>query len=212
MQRLSRLFKNPAHPGPHDVAMNTNQTMSELSAVLDHLATVADGVTENQRRLRTPCSQFDVAALTGHIVGWLENFAGGFASPDGQCPEATVDGVEVPRDEAGPRIRSAAEAIANGATDRDLAISGQGMPGDMALSMILAEYIVHGWDLARATGQEWAPSDSAVTASHEFLKGMVTPDSRGQGGWFGEEIEVSDDAPALDRLLAFTGRDPHWSA
>lgn len=196
--------------------MNTNQTMSELSVVLDHLATVADGVTEDQRRLPTPCSQFDVAALTAHIVGWLENFAAGFASPDGQCPEASVDGVDVPRDQAATRIRRASEAIddavAGGATELELAISGQGMPGDMALSMILGEYIVHGWDLARATGQEWAPSDSALTASHAFLQGMVTPDSRGEGGWFGEEIDVADDASALDRLVAFAGRDPQWSA
>lgn len=196
--------------------MSTQQTLDQLIPVLDDLAVVADGVRDDQRSNPTPCTEFDVAALTGHTVGWLENFAAGFASSDGECPKADVSGVEVPRAEAAPRIKAAKEqlvdAVRSGATERPLSISGSGMPGEMALSMILGEYLVHGWDLATATGQKWSPDEGAAETAQEFLTTMVTPDSRGEGGWFGPEVQVADDAPALDRLVGFAGRDPGWSA
>lgn len=195
----------------------TADTLELLVPVLDDLSTVADGVHQHQRGAPTPCAQYDVAALTGHIVGWLENFAAGFAADTGHCPTADVAGVRVPGAEAAPRIRSAAktlrDAVRAGATARPLVIAGQGgLPGDMALSMILGEYIVHGWDLARATGQQWAPHPDAATTARQFLTTMLAPEHRTPAGGFGPEVPVAQDAPALDRLLGFTGRDPRWSA
>ncbi|WP_106848463.1 TIGR03086 family metal-binding protein [Blastococcus sp. Marseille-P5729] len=195
--------------------MKPQQTLDQLIPVLDDLAAVADGVREDQRSAPTPCAEFDVAALTGHITGWLESFAAGFASTDGQCPSSDVSDVRVATDEAGPRIRSAAKTLADavrgGAATRPLSIGDSGMPGDMALSMILGEYLVHGWDLATATGQRWTPDEGAAESAREFLTTMVTPDSRGEGGWFGPEVDVPQDAGALDRLVGFAGRDPGWS-
>lgn len=197
--------------------MTNDDTRTQLADALTALAEVADGVTERQLDAPTPCAEFDVRALMGHTVGWLENFAAGFASDDGTCPSADVSGVDVPLDEAKSRVDRAAttldRALQDGAAERDLTIAGQGgMPGGMALSMTLAEYLVHGWDLATATGQRWSPDEQAVTSSLEFLRGMVTADSRGEGGWFGPEVPVDQDAPVLDRLIGFSGRDPRWSA
>ncbi|MGJ3509099.1 TIGR03086 family metal-binding protein [Enemella sp. A6] len=149
--------------------------------------------------------------MTDHVVGWLESFAAGYASETGECPE--LGSGEVPRAEAGDRITAAADrldaALAHGAAERPLSIGGGAMPGDMALSMILAEYIVHGWDLARATGQPWHPDPGAVTASYEFLQGMVTPEYRGPDGMFGDEVAVSETADELTKLIGFTGRNPN---
>lgn len=196
---------------------SAEQTQRYLQPVLADLAVVAGAVTGQQRSLPTPCAEYDVAALTGHIVGWLENFAAGFASEDGKCPSSDVSAVRVPAEEAADRIRVAAktldDAVRGGATDRPLVIAAQGgMPGEMALSMILGEYLVHGWDLARATGQSWTQSPDAADTAREFFAGMVTPEYRGPGGMFAEEVAVPDDASAIDRLVAFAGRDPHWSA
>lgn len=194
--------------------MNTQQSLDHLMPVLDRLANVADGVSEQQLTDPTPCSDFTVDALLGHTVSWLENFAAGFASPDGNCPRSGLQDARVPLAEAGERIRAAGcqlkEAIDDGAATRELRIAGDGLPGDMALSMILGEYLVHGWDLAVATGQEWDPDEDATRQAHDFLTGMVTPESRGGDGMFGPEVEVPADASALDQLLGFTGRDPQW--
>lgn len=195
--------------------MSTQQTLDHLIPVLDDLASVAANVRAAQRDDPTPCTDFDVAALTGHIVGWLESFAAGYASDNGQARDDDVSAVQVQAEDAAPRIREAAQtlgdAVRDGAAERPLAIGGSAMPGDMALSMILGEYLVHGWDLATATGQRWSPDESAAETAREFLTGMVTPDSRGPGGWFGPEVAVADDATALDRLLGLAGRDPSWS-
>ena len=80
------------------------------------------------------------------------------------------------------------------------------MPGDMALSMILWEYQVHGWDLAVATGQPWAPAEAGLEASLEFAPMMLTDDYQGEGKPFAPRVPVADDAPALDRLVALSGR------
>ena len=84
------------------------------------------------------------------------------------------------------------------------------MPGEMALSMILWEYQVHGWDLARATGQPWSPPAEAAEESLEFAPGMLTPDYQGDGKAFAPRVPVPASAPALDRLLGLSGRDPGW--
>lgn len=193
----------------------TDRTRTRMATVLDDLAALLQGIDDGQRCLPTPCSDYDVAALTGHVVGWLENFAAGFAGDDGTCPRSDVTDVAVPTDEAPSRVREAARlldgAVRDGATNRPLVIAAQGgMPGDMAFSMMLSEYVLHGWDLARATGSPWSPQKETVTQAHEFLQGMVTPEYRGPGGMFDEEVPVPPDAPALDRLVGFSGRDPQW--
>ncbi len=193
--------------------MTTDLTLQQTLTVLGALAALADQVDEQAAGSPTPCSDFDVAALTGHVVGWLEAFAAGYASPDGQCPPLPT--ATVPVAEAGPRVRAAAQrlgdAVRAGAAERPLRVGDDAMPGDLALSMILAEYLVHGWDLAVATGQSWQPDPDTCQTSRDFLTGMVTPESRGSG-WFGPEVPVPADASPLHRLLGFCGRDPHWVA
>jgi len=191
-----------------------DRTADLLRPVLDDLATVVGGVSQEQAHGPTPCTAYDVAQLRQHVLGWLTVFAGGFADPDGQAA-ADIDGYDVPAD-AATAVRDAARqldrAVRDGATSRPLRLGESAMPGDMALNMILWEYQVHGWDLARATGQPWSPPVEAAEESLAFAPGMLTEDNQGEGKAFSPRVPVPDDAPALDRLLALSGRDPHWSA
>jgi uncharacterized protein (TIGR03086 family) len=86
------------------------------------------------------------------------------------------------------------------------------MPGEMALSMILLEYQVHGWDLARAVGQPWTPPDAALLSSLNFAPGILTADYQGEGKPFAPRVDVPADAPSIDRLVGLCGRDPQWRA
>lgn len=75
------------------------------------------------------------------------------------------------------------------------------------LVVLSVELVVHGWDLAQALDRPLS-----ITAEHaDFVLGLarqiITPDSRITIG-FDDPIAVPDDAAALDRLLAFTGRRP----
>ncbi len=192
--------------------MDTTTTAKQLQPVLSKLADVLDGITAEQAGDPTPCTEYDVAALRSHVVGWATAFADGFADPQGRCsdPEAvTVTGT------GGDQVRAAAASLAKSlpeAADRPMSIGEAQMPGELSLGMILWEYQVHGWDLARATGQEFSPAQDGLENSLEFAPMMLTPDYQGEGKSFAPRVEVPQDAPALDRLVGLSGRDPKWSA
>ena len=88
-----------------------------------------------------------------------------------------------------------AAALRGGAAGRPMRLGDSAMPGDMALSMILWEYQVHGWDLARATGQPWSPPAEAAEESLEFAPGMLTDDYQGAGKAFAPRVPVAATAP-----------------
>jgi uncharacterized protein (TIGR03086 family) len=76
-----------------------------------------------------------------------------------------------------------------------------------------ADLIIHGWDLARATGQDDTIDPDEVERMLPEAQGMPeemrTPGAFGPGiVVFGPEIEVPDEAPPQDRLLGLLGRDP----
>ncbi|HEY3981302.1 MAG TPA: TIGR03086 family metal-binding protein [Streptosporangiaceae bacterium] len=196
------------------MSTSTDRTADLLSAVLADLAPVMSGITPQQLTNPTPCTELDVTQLRDHVVGWLDTFAAGFADPGGQAPRAGLDGYQAAADPAA-QVRAAAAtldaAIRGGAAARPLRLGESAMPGEMALSMILWEYQVHGWDLARATGQPWSPAAAAAEESLAFAPNMLTPDYQGEGKAFAPRVPVAADAPALDRLLGLSGRDPGWS-
>lgn len=192
----------------------TKPTVDLLRPVLADLAVVVEN-TDRRDSSPTPCTELDVAQLRNHVAGWLTTFASGFADPEGR---ADAQGADVPQDAkaAAEVVRSAAEqldaAVRSGADQRPLYLGQSPMPGDMAMSMILWEYIVHGWDLAVATGQDWTPDPEASAASAAFAPNMLTEDYQGPGKTFGPRVPTADDASELDTLLGLSGRDPRWGA
>jgi uncharacterized protein (TIGR03086 family) len=191
----------------------TEKTTDLLVAVLADLAPMVGHITGEQLHDPTPCTELDVGQLRMHVLGWLTTFAAGFADAGGQAPLDRLEGYSVPTDPAA-EVRSAsatmAAALRDGAAARPMRLGSSAMPGDMALSMILWEYQVHGWDLARATGQPWSPPGAAAEESLEFAPGMLTGDYQGQGKAFAPRIPVAASASPLDRLLGLSGRDPAW--
>lgn len=194
--------------------MDPIETADLLRPVLSDLSEIIGSIRDDQRSDPTPCTEENVGELETHVVGWLSTFSDGFADPDGRAPMTNLDGYECPPDPAGT-VSAAAEqldsAVRSGAGERSLSLGESAMPGDMALSMILWEYLVHGWDLARATGQPWRPDPQAAAAALDFAPGMLTPDYQGEGKAFGPPVPVPDSAPAMDRLLGLSGRDPGWA-
>lgn len=183
-------------------------TSAALIRTLDQLADLLDQAADTPPDSPTPCTDFDVAALRHHIVGWLTAFTDGYTADDHTCSDAdavTVDGsgADQVRDAAARLRKALPDALAN-----PLKIGGAGMPGDMAASMILWEYQMHGWDLAQAAGLEWAPDDDALEASLAFAPAMLTPDFQGEGKSFAPAVPVGESATPLERLVGLSGRQP----
>jgi uncharacterized protein (TIGR03086 family) len=72
----------------------------------------------------------------------------------------------------------------------------------------LDELVLHGWDIATATVQPYAPDSGSVGAIFRFLEEAASDE--GTPGLFGPRLTVPDDAPALDPALGLSGRDPGW--
>jgi len=177
-----------------------------LEGVLAKTEQLLEGTGDDDGGRPTPCPDFDVKDLTSHIVGWIQQFAAGVNGRDSGIDPTTYragdDAVEV--------YRSAADdALAGwraGAADGTVHVYQGEIPGQMAFAMMLGEYLVHGWDLAVATDQPVPFTDDEAALALEHLQPVLQPEYRGES--FGAEVEVPDDAPALDRLVAFTGRRP----
>jgi uncharacterized protein (TIGR03086 family) len=189
-----------------------------LAPVLEALADVVE--TSAPLEAPTPCRSYSVGELRDHVLGWLQYFAVALADPDRAGPRLEPDAYRAAQEsrplpdvvhDSAARIRT---ALDGGVLQRRVVMSQAQMDGAAVVAMALGEYVVHGWDLATATGRPWQPSSQACQASLEFFAGTVAPEYRsedGAGGMFGPEVEVSPDASPLQRLLGFAGRDPRWA-
>ncbi|MFD9907103.1 TIGR03086 family metal-binding protein [Streptomyces sp. NPDC059063] len=177
------------------------------------VARLADGVKDDQLAGPTPCPDYAVRNLLGHVVG----LAGAFADAGRKRLGATTDrnpSSSLPdiddgwRDELPRRLTELARVWRDPAAwTGQTRAGGIDLPGEVAGVVALDELVVHGWDLARATGQEYAPDEASVRAAH----GLLADAGEGEGGGlFGPPVPIAPDAPLLDRVIALSGRDPHW--
>ncbi|WP_116452523.1 TIGR03086 family metal-binding protein [Blastococcus litoris] len=176
------------------------------------LATL-DAVPTGRLSAPTPCDEFDVRALLGHVLGVLRRITAAAGGVPAVGPVAPVTGV--PDDgwsaTLGAAVRDVEAAWADPAVlDREMQLPFGTMPGAAALAGWTAEISTHTWDLAAATGQtpEW---DEAVLgrALDAVRRKLPTP-QRPPGVPFGDAVPVPDGAPVVDQLVAWQGRDPHW--
>jgi uncharacterized protein (TIGR03086 family) len=93
--------------------------------------------------------------------------------------------------------------------EKEFAMPWGPTPGSAALGLALADAVVHGWDLARATGQEIVIDDDVAEAVYGMTSSMMQPQgSYPRGDSFAEPVDVGGDASPRDRMLAYLGRDP----
>lgn len=95
------------------------------------------------------------------------------------------------------------------ALDRTVALSAGPTPADEYLHQLLAEHLVHGWDLAVATGTDPQLDVDVVAVCERWFRERITDYQRGDLVRTGVEAPV--DADEQDRLLAAFGRDPDWA-
>ena len=187
-----------------------------LQRVSELLSGLVEGTDASRLDDPTPCSDFHVRDLIGHFTMgrflFAADFVGDTARRDellGGMPERFGDllgddHLATYRD-ASAALDAAVDGIEDVEATADFFL-GQ-MPISAALETISGDNLVHCWDLARSTGQDFDPPDDLVEATAAFLGVLITDDLRAVGS-FGPEVEVPEDASALDRLLGFCGRTP----
>ena len=88
------------------------------------------------------------------------------------------------------------------------AAGGVDLPGDKAGAVALDELVLHGWDLAKATGQPAGYEGPGLESVYEMVSHFR---SAGVEGLFGPAVDVPDSAPLFERILGLAGRDPAWA-
>jgi uncharacterized protein (TIGR03086 family) len=179
-----------------------------LDGVLTKTAQVIDAVGHDQRKLPTPCDDYDVAALVNHIVGWIQIFDAG---ANDRTYDGDVSTFQCGDDPAG-QFRTAAAGLVSGwrarGLDRPVRMTNSEIPGEMAFNMTVMEYFTHGWDLARATGQPIPYTEQEALETLARAERTLPPEYRGENMPFGHVVPVDGSAPSVDRLVAFLGRQP----
>jgi uncharacterized protein (TIGR03086 family) len=164
------------------------------------------GLTPDDRERSTPCDEWTVHELVGHMCGGAQMIAGalqGEAMPS-DPPDFLADGPVAGWAAASASLSAAATPEALAATHT---LPFGEMTGSMAVSVIVADQITHAWDLARATGQELDLGDELAEFALATWQPVIPAEGR-TGPGFKAVVEVSDDASTIDRLVAYTGRQP----
>ncbi|MFF4541624.1 TIGR03086 family metal-binding protein [Streptomyces aureus] len=179
------------------------------------VARLAEGVTDAQLDGVTPCPRYAVRNLLGHLAGLAVAFRDAGRKDLGPTTD-TSPTASLP--DIGPDWREALPKALDELADawRDPAAwtgttraGGVDLPAEVAAAVAADELVVHGWDLARATGQEYDPDPVLLEVTHQFLAGVADDPTR-VGGIFGPVVPVPDGAPLLDRVIGLSGRDPGW--
>jgi uncharacterized protein (TIGR03086 family) len=182
--------------------MDATQALAQTNSIV---STVIGGLSSDDRETSTPCSEWNVHEVLEHMCQGGQMVAGGLQgqAPPDEMPDFLSNG-------PAEGWRNAYAALAAAATPEALAASHQmpfgEVPGEVAVSVITADHLVHAWDVAEATGQSIEVDDELAQWALDTWK-VVVP-AEGRDGGFADVVPVADDASLLDQLLGYTGRQP----
>jgi uncharacterized protein (TIGR03086 family) len=176
----------------------SNSDVGFAEEVLHETEATIAAVRPDQLHKPTPCSDYDVADLVNHLVGWARSFAARLTGDSSmEDPNAYSTG-------ANPALEfhQAAQTIVHAyrtATEQT---------NQLPAGFIVMEFLTHGWDLAAAINRTANFPATAAELGLKTAKEMLKPEYRGSA--FLPEFEVSPTAGAVDQLVAFMGRNPGW--
>ena len=194
--------------------------MVDLTPGTRRLGDLVARVCDDELGRPTPCPAYTLGDLIEHVGGLALAFR---AAADKDIASPYVNGTpsgdaaRLPADWR-ERIPADLAALAGAWAKPDAwtgmtRIANQDAPAEMVGVTVADELVVHGWDVAQATGQPYAAEPELLDAAQNFLGFFASPDApAGPEVAFGPSRPVTDGAAPLDRVVALAGRDPAWAA
>ena len=201
LERLERLaVKGDAGPDEWASAPEPLDPLVAGYAALATIQPVLRGLTAEDRPKATPCTELSCHQVAVHLMGSISDL-GGMA---GATVEMPADGsLESKVSQMTDQTLRAWQARGLEGTVTDPA--GHEVPAAFSPAVLAIELLLHGWDLAQASGQTMEVSDEVVA----YVAGLAEPIiPTGRGFAFADEVESSTGAGALDRFAAYSGRQP----
>lgn len=158
--------------------------------------------------LPTPCDEWTVRDLVNHVTAenlWMPPLMSGARIAD---VGDRFDGDVLGDDPAAAWDAAATQALAalddTGVMTRTVHLSFGDTPADEYVRQLLADHVVHAWDLARAIDADDHLDDTLVAACAAWFDSVE--DTYRRAGAIGPREAVAADAGAQQRLLARFGR------
>ena len=192
--------------------------MIDLEPAARRTADLVRGVPDEMLTAPTPCPDYSVGDLLEHVGGLAQAFRaaaikaeGGLTSqaPAGDASRLPADWrTVIPRD-----LLSMAQAWKDeSAWEGMTRAGGIELPAEVAGLVALDEIVIHGWDVAVASGQTFDYDDESLGVVHGFVLEAAAPGQEAmRDGIFGPVVPIPDEAPLVDRIIGLAGRDPAWS-
>ncbi|KNX37967.1 TIGR03086 family metal-binding protein [Luteipulveratus halotolerans] len=186
----------------------------DLHAATTLVARTVEAVPDDRLDAPTPCPDYSVGDLLDHVAGlstaftWAARKEGLDRLSEPPAPGSRDNLVDDWRTVIPARLRDLATAWESpDAWDGMTQAGGVEMPGEVGGLVALNEVLVHGWDLAAATGQSYEPDAASLQSGLTFASQF---DEGGSGEAFGPKVATPAGAPELQQLLAHNGRDIAW--
>ncbi|MDQ3643135.1 MAG: TIGR03086 family metal-binding protein [Actinomycetota bacterium] len=179
------------------------------------MATVIRNIKPHQLSAPTPCAEYDVRRLVNHLLFWGPSLEGAARKEAVPPPANAETGVDLTAGDWAAALEAQLDRIVAtwrepGAWEGTTYMGGPvELPALLVGGMVVGELVVHGWDLARGTGQQVDLDDDILEYLHDEVA-KSAPQGR-EMGVYGPEIVVPDSSSTLDRVLALTGRNPAWT-
>jgi uncharacterized protein (TIGR03086 family) len=194
-------------------------TRLDLEPAARAMTALLDGVSDEQLSAATPCPKYSLGDLIDHVDGLSlafvvaarkEKLPSDARGPSGDASRLGSEWrTRIPARLSELAIVWGDPAAWQGATEA----GGREMPGEVVGTVALDELVVHGWDIARATGQNFDCPQELIEVCIGFVSMSADPAERAEdNGLFGPVVDVPENASALDHLVGLAGRDPAWSA
>lgn len=182
------------------------------------MARLVNGVRDDQLGGPTPCPEYTLGDLLEHVHGLSLAFTMAARKeelpPTDGPPHGTASRLPADwRSSITERLDALVAAWQQpGAWQGRATVAGVDMTGPETALVALDELVVHGWDVARASGQEYRADAASLAGTEQFVSAFSGPEmAQARHGLFGPVVPVPDEAPALDRVIGLTGRDPAWA-
>lgn len=185
--------------GPDAPPTDELSSAEKAFTVLQH---VLHGVAADDLAKPTPCSEFDVAALTDHLMNSITLIGAMAGAESGERDRGAPVEQQVVT-----AARAALDAWKRRGLDGTVTFGGNEVPAKVMVGILSLEFLVHAWDYATAIGRDVAAPESLSDYVLSLSQKIITPDGRTTAG-FDPPVDVPADASALQRLIAFTGRRP----
>ncbi|MFI6482632.1 TIGR03086 family metal-binding protein [Nonomuraea sp. NPDC050663] len=160
----------------------------------------------------TPCAEFDVRELINHMLYWGPSLVAAAYKRAPELPAVPEDEADLAAGDWAAALESQTVRLAE-AWSRPEAWEGTAslggpteLPASLIGGMAAGELVIHGWDLARATGQEPEWDGELIEFVHDEV--AKTALQGREMGVYGPEVEVPEPASLLEKALGLTGRDP----